>query len=132
MHNIDFINLRMHKEGSVQEDEFKQKKIELYREIIDFIDKLKHSKHPNTVCWLLEILHLLTSKFQASSNLSKESRLIKKMDNVLQHLLTQTAKIIQDDEETLADTRNCTLLDIHLSPSVYELLKRFEFITEKH
>ena len=128
MHTIDFINLRQFKEGNVQEDEFKDKKIELYRQTIEFIDNMKKSKHPVTVCWLLEILHILTNKFTAPQSLGIEGRLVKKMDSNFQFLLTQAAKIIKSDTNLLEKTRDCNLSDIHLSPSIYELLKRFEFI----
>ena len=109
MHTIDFINLRQFKEGNVQEDEFKEKKIELYRQTIEFIENMKKSKHPVTVCWLLEILHILTNKFPPPASLSTETRLIKKMDSTFQFLLTQAAKIIESDTILLEKTRECNL-----------------------
>lgn len=89
---------------------------------------MKKSKHPVTVCWLLEILHILTNKFTAPQSLGIEGRLVKKMDSNFEFLLTQAAKIIKSDTNLLEKTRDCNLTDIHLSPSIYELLKRFEFI----
>ena len=43
MHNIDFINLKTNtfNDGIAKEDEFKEKKIELYRQTVEFIEKLK-------------------------------------------------------------------------------------------
>ena len=103
MHNIDFINLRTNtlNDGIAKEDEFKEKKIELYRQTVEFIEKLKSSKHPNTICWLIEILHILTSKFSPPTNLSQETRLTRKMDAVLTALLTSAAKIIESDPQAV-------------------------------
>jgi hypothetical protein len=33
----------------------------------EFIDRFIGTKHPNTICWLLEILNILTDKFSVSS-----------------------------------------------------------------
>ena len=110
MHNIDFVIYRTYKDGStMQEDEFKVKKIELYKQTVEFIDRLKQSKHPNTVCWLLEILHVLTSKFTMPTTMNRESSLMKKMDVTLQFLLTSAAKIIESDPQTIRETSNCYL-----------------------
>ena len=67
----------------MQEDEFKAQKIELYKQSISFIQMLSKSNHPITICWLLEILHILTSKFSPPTTLSQEASLIKKMDGTL-------------------------------------------------
>jgi hypothetical protein len=40
---------------------------QLYGEMKEFIDRFIGTKHPNTICWLLEILNILTDKFSVSS-----------------------------------------------------------------
>lgn len=134
MHNVEFINLRMQilKDGAIQqEEEFKEKKIDLYKATVEFIDRFKSSKHPNTICWLIEILHILTSKFSPPTNLSLYTRLTSRMDTILQYLLTSASLVLESDLLTIQEMRDCILRDVHLSPSVYELLKRFEFNQQK-
>ena len=40
---------------------------DLYQETNEFIYRFIGSKHPNTICWLLEIVNLLTDKFSSLS-----------------------------------------------------------------
>ncbi len=69
MHDISFIQIKT----GESVDDFKESKLSLYKEIITFIDSLKYSRHPNTTCWLIEILHILSNKFVAHQSMSRSS-----------------------------------------------------------
>lgn len=115
-------------ENVKNEDEFREKKIQLYKETLNFIDVFKQSRHPNTTFWLVEILHILTNKFPPSPSMNKvASNLTKQMERQLQFLLEASAAITEDACKLDFDGEEYQLSDVHLSPTVYELLKRFEF-----
>lgn len=61
MHNISFVQIKV----GENVDDFKDGKLRLYEQILEFIDSLKYSRHPNTTCWLIEIMHILSNKFVA-------------------------------------------------------------------
>lgn len=84
MHSIQFVSIRQSYDNisaSTKEDEFRDSKIKLYKETLAFIDLMKHSRHPNTRCWLLEIMNILTNKFPPPANFNRiESSLSYKME----------------------------------------------------
>ena len=114
------------KQGEGAED-FSQGKIDLYEQIIEFISNFKWSRHPLTTCWLIEILHILSNKFIAPAALSKNS-LQEKLEKQLTFLLENAATIINDEAKLDFNANEYCLFDLHLSPTVYEMLKRFEFV----
>jgi len=53
------------------------------------------SKHPNTICWLLEILYLIADKFKAEDpGLNK--KLKAELASILEALLKASASILSD------------------------------------
>ena len=46
-----------------------------------------YSKHPVTVCWLLEILHILSIKFSPADAYKNDQKLKKEYLDLLTHLL---------------------------------------------
>ena len=130
LHNIQYVSLkgdqegRQFAEGVQKEDEFRDEKIKLYRQVIDLVEKFKKQRHPNTTCWLIELLHILTSKFTPSSGMGQESWIAKRLENLLQYLLKLCATMIESDDIIY---EQWSLSDVHLNPTVYEMLKRFEF-----
>ena len=137
MHNIQYISIKSNietrataSEGVAKEDEFKDEKIKLYHQVIEMVDKFKKARHPNTTLWLIEILHILTNKFTPSSGMSNEKSLAKKLEGLLQYLLKLCGILIEDKGEIIYH-HSWNLGDIHLNPTVYEMLKRFEFCLQK-
>lgn len=104
MHNIQYISIKSNietrataSEGVAKEDEFKEEKINLYHEVIELVELFKKARHPNTILWLIEILHILTNKFTPSSGMSNEKSLAKKLEGLLQYLLKLCSQIIEDE-----------------------------------
>lgn len=129
MHTIQFIPLKNRETGdSIKEDEFKKTKVQLYHETISLTENFKHSRHPNTICWLLEILHILTNKISPPAGLFvQNASLGRQMGRLLEVLLQSAASIIQGADQLDFKQGEYHLQDLHLSPTVYEMLKRFEF-----
>ena len=94
MHDISFIQIK----AGVGDDELNEGKIGLYKEILVFIDSLKYSRHPNTTCWLIEILHILSNKFIAPQSMSRSS-IQRQLEQQLNLLLETAASIINNDSE---------------------------------
>jgi hypothetical protein len=95
MHTIEYINCK----DRVKENEFNQKKV-LYSEVLNFIENFRNSRHPNTICWLLEILHILNNKFPPPAGLlSKNTSLAKQMGRLLEGLLQAAALIIEGADQ---------------------------------
>ena len=97
MHSIQFVSLRTQQSQpatvaaageSMKEDEFKKSKMSLYQETLSFVDLFQCSRHPNTVCWLLEIIHILTNKIQPpASMLARNTSVTKHMSKLLDALI---------------------------------------------
>ena len=68
----------------------------IYAAVYKFIKFFCISKHPSTVCWLLEIMYILSTKFTANDAYKQESKLRKDFQDLLTHLLTSTAAILSD------------------------------------
>jgi hypothetical protein len=68
----------------------------IYNAVQKFIKYFYISKHPSTVCWLLEILFILSTKFTASDAYKLDSKLRKDYQDVLTALLSNTAAILSD------------------------------------
>ena len=60
------------REGYV--DQAQESSIKLNANAMKFMRNLIHTKSPNTICWLLEILLLITTKFKAQTNEQLERR----------------------------------------------------------
>ena len=92
-----------------------------------FLEKFKQSRHPNTICWQIEILHILTNKFTPPIGLNKVSGMTRSMERILQSLLQAASNVIENKSKDNLDSNEYQLQNVHLSPTVYEMLKRFEF-----
>lgn len=118
------------KSGEGGTDDKKHGKLDLYKETIMFVTSLQWSRHPITICWLLEILHILTNKFP-SPNLMSNSTLQKKLEKLFTQVLKSAECIIKNEANLDFQNNDYCLFDLHLSPTIYEMLKRFEFIQAK-
>jgi hypothetical protein len=101
----------------------------IYNSVYKFIRHFTLSKHPSTVCWLLEILFILSTKFTANDAYKQENKLRKDYMDLLTALLTNTAAILSDTFNIEFDKSYG--FKIVYAPTVYELLRRFEFIIDK-
>lgn len=95
----------------------------IYLAIYKFIKFYLSTKHPSTICWLHEILHILSNKYTASDAFKEESKLRKDYLEILTSLLTSTASIMSDTFKIEFDKSYG--FKIVFSPTVYELLRRF-------
>ena len=107
-----------------------QQYIALYKNMQRFIRSLSFSKHPNTIMWLLEIMHLVANKFKLD-----DSKLDKRMKNEFHE---QLEALLRSSTEILTDSFNINFVDsyhglsaISFSPTVYEMLKRYEWVRLK-
>lgn len=129
MHCISnhFTNNFEQKANGLEEIISTERNIELlYSNMMKFFKCFIYSRSPITVNWLLEILYILTNKFKHDKQ-HIEKKVKADFLDVLDTLLKSATMIIQD-------TFGIKYYDefginaIPLSPTVYELLKRYEFI----
>jgi hypothetical protein len=95
-----------------------------------FFSAFMTSKHPNTICWLLEVLYLVVDKFKA-----EDTALQKKLKA---ELVITFDGLIKASVSILSDSFGLTYQDdygisqLTFSPTAYEMLKRYEFTRRKH
>jgi hypothetical protein len=65
----------------------------LMERIIQYIEFFKFTKYPNSVCWLMEICSLLTTKFK-SKTYYNDQRMKAKLQLIMTILLKSSAEII--------------------------------------
>ena len=59
--------------------------------------------------------------------MARDSNLTGRMQDILEFLLRAAKTIIEGRGQLTFEKQEYLLKDIHLSPTVYEMLKRFEF-----
>lgn len=70
--------------------------VKIYQSVLRFIKLFAISKHPLTISWLLEILYILSAKFNASSVYKNDKKLRSEYNELVNQLLTNTAQILSD------------------------------------
>lgn len=95
----------------------------IYSACYKFLKFYYQTKHPSTICWLIEILHILSNKYTASDAYKQDAKLRKEYQELLTHLLNSTASILNDTFKIEFDKSYG--FKIVFSPTVYELLRRF-------
>jgi hypothetical protein len=68
----------------------------IYMNVLKFIKYFSCTKHPSTICWLLEILFILSAKFTANDAYKQEPKLRKEYNDLLIQLLTNLSQILSD------------------------------------
>ena len=96
----------------------------LYEESRKFFENFIWSRFPTTICWLLEILLLLSEKFLKHNKLDKRQR--QEFCGILDRLLEKAADVCSD-KFGIRYTAHYGIDKICYSPTVYEMVKRFEF-----
>ena len=91
-----------------------------------FMRNLVHTKSPITICWLIEILLLITTKFKAQTDESLERRFKAEQAKMFDQLLESSSAVLSDNFN-VQYTDEFGIKDTCLNPTVYEFLRRFEW-----
>ncbi len=102
----------------------------IYGAVYKFLKFYQQTKHPSTICWLIEILHILSNKYTASDAFKQDGKLKKDYLETLTHLLNSTSSILSDTFKIEFDKSYG--FKIVFSPTVYELLRRFSQVLEQN
>jgi hypothetical protein len=86
--------------GNVHETFNDTQRRDLFENARKFFGTFIHTKHPNTICWLLEILRLLTqAEFLGDKTNTLGKDIIKSMKNTLEHLLKSAVLFLDTSEK---------------------------------
>jgi hypothetical protein len=100
-----------------------------YNQMLKYFNLFKLSRNPFTICWLLELLNILTIKFQVQEA-KLDNRTKKDYHDMFNNMLTNFASILTDSFNIMYSDDQKYLLT--LPPTVYELLWRYEYIVYKN
>jgi hypothetical protein len=67
----------------------------LYTNVKNVIKVFLTTKHPNTICWMLEIMHIVTDKFRAEDPLLHK-KLRSKLHDTFESLMKSAMSIVTD------------------------------------
>lgn len=84
---------------------------------VKFIKRFAASRHPNTICWTLEIVNILTAKFSTSEAYKQDPKLKKEFNDIIVQLMTAMGQIITD--EYAITYEKIHHLNFSIPPSVY-------------
>lgn len=92
-----------------------------YRLFLKFLKYFQYSRHPTTICWMLETLYILSQKFSPKEAYNSEKKIKKDYQDLMQMLTENVARIISDDLNIGFSPKYC--LTFVYPPSMYEHLK---------
>lgn len=95
-----------------------------YQSAVKFIRRFLTSKHPNTLCWLLEIINILTAKFQSQDPLKTDPKLKKEFNEIFM-LLMQNIGLIMTESFNITYEQG-HYFSFAFPPSVYQELRTYE------
>ena len=99
-----------------------------YNSMLKYFNVFKMSRNPFTVCWLLEVLNILSLKFNLLEA-RVDNRMRKEYHEVFNNMLTNCSSIISDTFNIRFHDKQ--VYSLAFPPTVYELLWRYEFIAFK-
>ena len=102
---------------------------DLNEEALKFFQNFFFTKYPTTICWLLEILLLLSTKF-TPSQLKLDRRHKQEFSQMMEKLFEKAADVISDKSQ-IRYTEQYGIDKICFNPTIYEMVKRFEFRRQK-
>ena len=105
--------------------------VKLYENTMKFFKNFIYTRNPTTVTWLLEILYILSAKFKPDDN-KLEKKIKQDYHDVLDTLLKSATQIIQDTFGIKKYHETYGIDALALSPTIYEMVKRYEFLKNKH
>lgn len=95
--------------------------VRTYYLLFRFLKYFQYSRHPTTICWMMEILYIISSKFSPKSAYKVEKKLKKDFQDVMQTLTENAARIISNDLNIGFSREYC--LTFVYPPTMYEHLK---------
>ncbi|CAI2382310.1 unnamed protein product [Moneuplotes crassus] len=93
----------------------------IYRLFLKFLKYYQYSRHPTTICWMLETLYILSQKYSPKEAYLSEKKIKKDYQDLMQMLTENVARIISDDLNIGFSPNYC--LTFVYPPSMYEHLK---------
>ena len=100
-----------------------------YASMLKYFGVFKLSRNPFSVCWLLEILNLVCTKFNVQES-KLDHKIKKEYHDLFNSMLNNCAMIITNNFNIRFDKAQS--YNLALPPTVYELLWRYEYISYKH
>jgi hypothetical protein len=119
------------KDGNVNIINSERAYVLLFANMMKFFKCYIYSRSPVTVCWLLEILAVLAIKFKPD-DAKLDQRVKAEYIDVLYTLLRSATMIVTDTFGIIKYREEFGIDKMAFSPTVYEMLKRYEFIKKKH
>ena len=98
----------------------------IYRLFFRFLKYFQYSRHPTTICWMMEILYIMTQKFSPKEAYNVEKKLKKDYQDLMQILTENVARIISNDLNIGFAQDYC--LTFVYPPSMYEHLKAWTIL----
>lgn len=95
--------------------------VRIYNLLYRFLKYFQYSRHPTTICWMLDILYIISSKFSPTNAYKSVKKIKKEYQDIMQMLTENAARIISNDLNI--DFAQDYLLDFVYPPSVYEHLR---------
>jgi len=95
--------------------------VKIYYLLFRFLKYFQYSRHPTTICWMMEILFIISSKFTPKNAYKVEKKLKKDFQDIMQMLTENAARIISNDLNIGFSQDYC--LTFVYPPTMYEHLK---------
>ena len=102
--------------------------VQIYRNLMKFIKSFQHSRHPLTICWLLEILYIFSNKFMVAEAYRLDKKLRKEYQDLTTSLIEHCSAVLNNSINISFD-KNYNL-KVVFPPSVHEFIKAFEQANE--
>lgn len=99
-----------------------------YNHMLKYFNVFRLSRNPFTICWLVEILNVVSLKFNVQEA-KLDNRMKKEYHDLFNNILSNFSSILTDSFGI--QFQPTQRYDIALPPTVYELLWRYEYITYK-
>jgi hypothetical protein len=100
-------------------------KLAFFRELNTYFSHFKYSRNPLTICWIVEILHMVSEKYKLASVVSDHKQR-QEYSDLLTEMLRHQAAIISNGYKINFE-QNQTYSFVALPPTVYELLWRYNY-----
>ena len=100
--------------------------VRTYTLLFRFLKYFQYTRHPTTICWMMEVLYIMSSKFSPKMAYSVEKKLKKDFQDIMQMLTENTARIISNDLNVDFAQEYC--LTFVYPPSMYQHLKAWTML----
>lgn len=103
-----------------------EESVRIYHLLFKFLKYFQYSRHPSTICWMMEVLYIISSKFSPKSAYKEVKKLKKDYQDIMQMLTENAARIISNDLNISFGTDYG--LEFVYPPSMYEHLKAWSVL----